>query len=207
MSNYRDFIAGISPTILQGVFGERMAGLLDGLLADIAMQGMAEAVESPWLLLPENADDSLLLLGQEANLDRYPTEPLANYRTRVGRAWTDWQTAGDESSIQGQFAAAGYTGAYVQFFPAVGGPRGEAAPYWSQFWVHLLVGTHPITGPGALVGSFSVGDGTLVGATGATAAFVSTISAIANKWKPAHWVCRGFVFDLSGGGTVEIRIL
>jgi len=195
--NYRAYVAELTPTVLQGKFGEALSGLLCGLLADIAAEGVNQAVKAPLVRLSTNPDDSLNPLGVETELERYPREGAANHRERIRRAWVDWPFAGHESSIEGQLAAAGYPGARVTFFPAEPGPAGELN-YWSQFWVTFPTGTHPVTASGPVVNGFNVGDGTIVGLVGITPQFAALIRGIVRKWKPGHFICRGFFFEFGG---------
>jgi hypothetical protein len=87
-------------------------------------------------------------------------------------------------------------GTYIQFRPYALGPRGEPAPYWSQFWIVFAFGYHPVTGPPTPWGQFVWGDtGEWVWRpAGYSRDFSRTIRGIIKKWKPSRWVCRGFLF-------------
>jgi hypothetical protein len=213
---YRDLGFANSPTRLRGYFGRRLVGAAM-LLLDSVAQGLSHAVKAAWIKGEEGgAYDAPSLLASETSLPRYPLETYSQHKARLERAWLDWPFAGDESSILGQLAAAGFPGAEIRFDPNAPGPNGQPAPYWSQFWVFFPIGSHPIVGAGQEWGSFDWGDGTLWGPEGrdgpeATQLALFTIRSIIKKWKPADWVCRGLMFELSrpkwgefewGDGTV-----
>lgn len=195
--NYRELVRlatrGVR-TLARG-FGERFVGVVHGVMSDLIAQGATEAIKSAWLTNEEQPDDALTLIGAERKLPGYPGETPAIYRGRLLRAWDDYQVAGDEDSIIGQLAAAGFPGAEIYdpwnatFTPA---------PYWSHFIVRFPIGSHPVTSAGQEWGSFSWGDGTLYGPTGITPQQIALIRAIIAKWKPVRWICRRIDFQISG---------
>jgi hypothetical protein len=188
----------------RGELGTKFMQLVLGEIHNRLDEGFMDAVRSPYLHLPGSTpDDALPFIGSETSINAYPGETLTSYRARLKDPWDTWTPAGDESVITAQFAAAGYPGVEVQFDPAATGPRGEAAPYWSQFWVFFPFSSgHPVTGAGATYNSFNWGDGTLWGLT-VQPSFYQLIHFIVRKWKPGHWVCRGFIFELADTSTVE----
>jgi hypothetical protein len=194
--NYRNYIARIAARVLRGGPGERFAGAV-ALLFDWLSEGGRQAVRAFWIAdRPGNgpAYDALGPAGQELSLPRYPGETWGQYHARLARAWDDWPLAGDETSILGQLAAAGFPGAVIYYPP-------DAPAYlttWSQFAVFFARGLHPVTGPGAPWGSFKWGDGTTYGPTGITAGQLQTIRSIIRKFKPAHWICPAIVFEVTG---------
>ena len=216
-ANYVEFVEKTTPTVFRGPYGERLAGFVAGVLVDALADGNVLALKAPWLKLATFPPDAAAPLGRESNLEAYPDETASQYVERIRRRWEDWQLAGHESAIEGQFAAAGYPGARVEFYPGRPGPNGEPY-YWSQFWILFPQGTHPVTGPATEYSAFSWGDGTLWGPDGLTLTFVQTIKGIVRKWKPGHWICRGFIFEFEAaewggfdyddgtawGGSVEI---
>jgi hypothetical protein len=158
----------------------------------------------PWLRDPNSPDDVLPLVGAERGLPRYPIETPDQYRARLLDAWNAYKFAGSEQTIERQFELAGYPGVDITFDPAALGPNGEAAPYWSQFWVYFPHSSgHPVTGDGAHYNAFTWGDGTLYG-VGTSIDFYALIHGIVRKWKPSRWICRGFIFELADTSTVEI---
>jgi hypothetical protein len=173
---------------------------------DLLAEGFSDAVRSPYLHLPgATPDDSLPFIGSETGIDGYPGETLAAYRARLAEPWATWTPAGDESVITAQFAAAGYPGVEVQFDPAATGPNGEAAPYWSQFWVFFpFTSGHTVTDAGPVYGGFNWGDGTIYGVGGVTVEFYQLIHGLVRKWKPGHWICRGFIFELADTSLVDL---
>ena len=72
---------------------------------------------------------------------------------------------------------------------------GQPAPYWSQFWIEFAAGTHPVTSEGPPWDAFTWDDGSTWGPVGYSPEFAATLHGIVNKWKPARWICRGFIFD------------
>lgn len=197
MANYRDLIVSISPTVFRGYYGERLAGELCAWQCDLIAAGATEAVKSAWVKQSTNPDDSLTLLGSESLLEAYPGETPAQHRARIADRWSTWQFAGDESSIESQLGKAGYVGARVVFFADRAGPNNEPAPYWSQFWVYFPFGSHPVVSEGIPWDSFNWDDGTTWGPEGITSEFLATIRGIVRKFKPGHWICRGFIFQLN----------
>lgn len=189
----------------RGAFGAKFAGLVMGDIHNRLSEGYMDAVRSPYLhLAGRTPDDALPFIGSETNINGYPNESLTSYRARLDDPWDTWTPAGDESVITAQFAAAGYPGVQVQFDPAATGPRGEAAPYWSQFWLYFPFSSgHPIDGTGPVWDGFNWDDGTLWDLN-APVSFYEQIHGIVRKWKPGHWICRGFKFQLVDLSIVEI---
>lgn len=166
------------------------------LFFDMLAEGARQAVRASWIGdTPGNgpAYDGVGAAGNELSLPRYPQETWAQYHARLQRAWTDWPLAGHESIIRAQLAAAGFPGA--QIFYALDWPGW--ADWWSQFVVFYPAGTHTVTG-GAEIGAFTIGDGTIIGVDGISVADILALRLIIKKFKPAHWVCRAIVFELSG---------
>jgi hypothetical protein len=205
---FREWIESISPSWLLGDLSGAFVGVVFSQVADTLAEGMSLAVRMGWMLDPESPPDVLPLIGQERGMQRYPGESNAQHRARLHGAWDAYPQAGTVHAIVSQFAAAGYP-VEVRKLPGRMGPDGN--PWWSQFWVVFPYGSHPVTGASALVGSFNVGDGTLVGPLGLTLDFLALIRGIVRNWKSSRWICRGFVFQLEtalvgefdvGDGTV-----
>lgn len=162
------------------------------LLFDGTMEALEHALRGGWVndsLGP--APDALSPAGDELSLPRYPSETATQYKERLARAWTDWQTAGHETSIVAQLTAAGFPGAEIYYASA-------ADTHWSKFVVFYPAGTHGVTSSGPGYGSFTWGDGTTYGPLGISAQDLSALRNIILKFKPAHWICSGLVFELSG---------
>lgn len=196
MTTYRDLEFVKVPTVLRGLAGRAFTGVL-ALVFDALAQGYSHAFRAP-LNKAEGgpAYDALRWLGRETSLPRYPIESWNQHKARIDRAWDDWPLAGGEPAMIAQLAAAGFPNAQIRYYPSEPGPHGEPPPYYSQFWVYLPKGSHPVTGPAAPWGSFAWGDGTLWGPAGITLLQIFTLRAIIAKWKPGQWVCRGILFQL-----------
>jgi hypothetical protein len=195
---YRDQQFAKVPTVLQGPAGSALMGVLT-LLMDSLAQAFVHAFRAPLNReVGGPAYDGLTLLGRDTSLPRYPTETWTQHKARVDRAWEDWELAAGPIVLVEQLKAAGFPNAELRFYPSEPGPHGEPAPYYSQFWLFLPLGSHPVTGPAAPWGSFTWGDGTLWGPTGITLEQIFTLRAIIAKWKPGQWVCRRILFQVSG---------
>jgi hypothetical protein len=176
-----------------GQLAERFWGVVVGLTGDLFAEAMRLALRMPWLLDPESPDDVLPLIGAERRIRQYPGESAAAYRARLHAAWDTYSAPG-KTAIETELALAGWPGTVV--FYDRPGPKGEPAPYWSQFWVRFGVGDHPVTGDAPAWDSGATWDGSTLWDIGAPAAFIATIRAIVSKWKPSRWICRGFEFEL-----------
>jgi hypothetical protein len=205
----------------EGTLGEALAGVLIGVPFTALSEALNQGRKSAWLVNAQQPEDALPLIGKESLLERYPIETTGGYKRRLLDRWNAWQFAAVESTIERQFAIAGYPGILVEFRPSAPGPDGTAA-YETQFWVRFPLGTHPVTGASPLYGTdHEYGDpGLYYGPSGLTPEFLALIRGIVRKWKPGHWICRGFVFDLGAayygdehfygdpdlyyGGTVEV---
>jgi hypothetical protein len=204
MPNFKEMVDSQLPRPFAEGIGGGWFGVLHSLTGDLLAEGMSLALRLAWLREAESPDDVLPLVGLERGMPRYPGETPAQYRARLLDAWNAYRFAGAEQTIVSQFAHAGYPGVQIVFNAAALGPNGEAAPYWSQFWVHFpLSSGHPVTGAGPTWNSFNYGDGTVYG-LGVTVGFYQLIHGIVGKWKPVRWICRGFTFELAVGGPVEI---
>lgn len=215
---YRSLVERWAPTVLRGYYGERLNGVV-GLLLDLGAQAVTDAVRGAWIGVGDGpAPDALGVIARELNLLRYPSETWDQHYARQLRAWDDWLTAGDEQAIIGQLTAAGFPGALIK--TPQDWPTKAPAPYWSQFWVLFPAGTHSVTGPGKIIGdgaiplvgdfavgdgtylgtgaSWFIGDGTLIGPDGLSPLNLLTMRRIIRKFKPAHWVCRLIMFEVSG---------
>lgn len=186
------------PRVLATGFGEKLSQTL-ALMFDLTLAGAVQAVRAAWAGDRRQvgpAIDALGLIGEQRSLPRYQIETWDQHHTRVQRAWVDWITAGDESSIVGQLAAAGFPGAIIWAQPDH--PSAFVSTDWSQFIVLFPIGSHPVTAIAPDWGSFDWGDGTLFGPVGITQAQLATIRAIIRKFKPGHWRCTEIHFHISG---------
>jgi hypothetical protein len=199
-------------------------GVLVGVLADTHQEAATLCCRMPLLDDPNSPDDILPVIATDRMLERYYLETADQHRGRLFDAWEIYKGGGSAEVIETQLRAAGFgpttllgewgnpdvewgediyfwgdLGAFVQFRPWELGPRGEAAPYWSQFWVVFGVGMHPVSGPPTPWGDFVWGDiGEWVWRpAGYTQDFARTILAIVKKWKDSRYVFRGFRFMLN----------
>ncbi len=204
MTTFRDQVASWLPDWLADTNGDAFTGVVFGLIADVLADAMSVAIRMPWLKDDESPDDALPLVAAERKLIRYPNDTALTWRDRLWRAWDIYRFAGSENAIEEQAAAAGFP-AEVRFYPDRKGPREEAAPYWSQFWLYFAPGDHPVTGTGQYWGEFTWGVGHSWGVENYTDDFRRTITYIVAKLKSVRWICRGFELDMGdleyGDGT------
>lgn len=204
MGTFTDMVAERLPGPFARALSGAWFGVLCGYTGDIIADALSASLRLAWIKDRGSPDDVLPLIGSERGLPIYPGETATGYRSRVDSAWVSYTFAGAEQTIEAQFALAGYPGVQVTFDAAALGPNGEAAPYWSQFWIYFPYSSgHPVTSDGPKWGSFTYGDGSLYG-IGTTAAFYQLIHSIIRKWKPSRWICRGFKFQLASSAIVEI---
>jgi len=190
MGEYVDYMTKSATGPFRGTMGQRMVATF-GLLFDAIQQTILDAVLSPWLDETNGpAYDSLRLIGKEQSIPQFPEESWLQYRARLRDPWSTWARAGGPPLIIEQLALGGFPGAQIFRWSAGGSP--------SEFVVFFPAGSHPVTGPGAAWGSFVWGDGTHYGPTGITPAQIETIRGIIKHWKPAIWVCKKVIFELSG---------
>lgn len=197
----RDMVSSVLPGNWSKGLASGFFGVLCGFTGDTLADAMSIASRMALLRDPMSPDDVLPLIGDERSMPRYPTESAVSYRARLIGAWKAYGAIG-EGTIPEQFRIAGFPGVQIQFDAAATGPNGEAAPYWSQFWVYFPYSSgHPVTGDSPKWGSFIYGDGTVYGLS-VTVQFYQLIHGITGKWKPVRWICRGFKFQLSDLSTI-----
>jgi hypothetical protein len=159
-----------------------------GINSDLISERMSQTLRAGWTHRAQLPGDILQIVGRDRDLEQYPAQTNAQFQAAVDRAWADWQFAGDETSIEGQLAAAGFIGAQVVFHVDRLGPHGEAAPYWSQFWVSIpstSVSTVPPVWGEMVYGCFQWGVWAL------SPEDAAMFWAIVRKFKPVDHVCRG----------------
>lgn len=194
---YREWFRRIlrTPWARQGA-GEKLVGAC-GLLLDQTMETVHQSVRAAWVgdtVGP--AFDALSVAASELSLPRYPRESWDQHHARTQRAWEDWPYAGHETSIAFQLEDAGFSG--VNFYYAADWPTAGRADWWSQFWALFPAGTHTVTASAPIVGTFTVGDGTIVGPVGLEPTDLQAMRSIIKKFKPAHYICAGIIFEISG---------
>lgn len=217
----------LSPSWLSAKNSAGFFGVTLSLPADEAVESWTHVSRFHLLDDADSPDDVLPVLSKDRRLPRYPLETALQHRTRLWHAWDIYELGGTEAVIEAQLRAAGYgptilmgdwgnpniawgdpayvwgdLGAYVEYRPLSPGPRGEPAPYRTQFWVVFGNNFHPVTGPPNPWGNWTWGDTWLEvpgvwAPTGLTIDFLRTVLQIVMKWKDAQYVFRGFVFQVS----------
>lgn len=160
---------------------------------DRLSERLTQTMRAGWIHRGQLPADTLQIVGSDSLLEQYPNETNEQFQARVLERWDSWQYAGHQTALEAQLRAAGFTNATVVTYSDRLGPRGEAAPYWSQFWVRIPLATLQLrtgwtTAPewGSVVwgcfwwdyGALSLADGLL-------------FWSIVRKFKPNDWVCRG----------------
>lgn len=198
LKTYTSWIGRAMPTVLSkdAPWGSKFMGTL-ALFLDAIAHSINQATKAPWQIRDDGVpEDALTHIGDDLLLERYPTETRAQYEARLADPWGTWELAGGPQVILDQLAKAGWPGAVI--YSTLEWPTRPPSPWWSQFWVVFPEGTHPVTGPGPTIGSFTVGDGTIIGPVGITAIQLLTIRRIIRKFKSARWVARQIIFEISG---------
>lgn len=224
---FTDWLAQRSTTWMLQPLSSAWYGITLEITGNEAVDGWLTAARMHLLDDTESPDDVLPLLAQDRKLPRYPLETAAQHRARLMDAWAIYDIEGTEAVIETQLRGAGYgpttligeygnpdvaygdpqffygdLGAYVEFRTLEPGPRGESAPYRTQFWVVFNEGFHPVTGPPKPWGTWTWGDTWIDvpgvwAPTGLTVDFYRTVMGIVMKWKPSDHVFRGFTFVVS----------
>lgn len=208
MATFREFVISLVPPYGQDTpdskWGDALYGISVGLMADFIAEGMAQALHASWLHSSEHPISALPLQGSERAMPKYPSESNSAYRARLLGAWDAWEFAGNEDSIEGQFAAAGFVGAEVYVPKRAHAITGTIHGDWlrpplnypSHFWVFFPEGSHSF-GPPHTVGQTGlvVGGGWVVG-TNASYEDVLTVRGIVNKWRPGQEICREMIFEI-----------
>jgi hypothetical protein len=221
-----DWLDQRSTTWMRAQYTGAWFGIMLALPANEAVEAWILCSRMHLLDDPQSPDDVLPFIAQDRKLPRYPQETAAQHRARLIDAWNIYALGGSEAVIESQIRAAGYgpdeahrittwgapgftwgqaglrwgdMGAFVQFRPDESGPRGEAPPYRTQFWLVFSFGFHPVTGGSKPWGTWTWGDTwpTTPGVwalTGLTTDFYRTVVGIALKWKSSMYVFRGFTF-------------
>lgn len=219
MPNYRDQLFQWSPRVLRGPNGQRLVGLLIGLVWDLTQEGAARALQAFYLIAGQPTD-ALPLQGEERRLRRYIRETSEQYRARLAQFMTIWESAGNAACIEGQYEAAGYVGAEVHS-PLDWARSPDDWP--SEFWVYLaraglldgsgfhfcgggvtagsagaVCGTGtPFDTPRRLGASDAQVGGHLIGIT-ADAALVDELRHIARNFKAGHEIVPQILLELWG---------
>jgi hypothetical protein len=200
--DYREFMLDVCPPVLRGYWGRRYMAAIALPLADQLVEACRLAMTASWLRrnVPV-AEDALVALADQRNIDRYPLDSQAEFRSRVDSAWALWTGSGGPEPIISHLAAAGFPGAQIFYSWSPGLPVESPPDWWSQFWVFFPYGTHAVTAGSPAWGSFVWGDGTVYGLEGLTVPQIRMIRSIIRKWKRGQYICRNVLFELSSGGA------
>ena len=191
LGTYRRYLEEtIRTRVFRSRFGRRWLMSLG-----ITYDSVAQALIDAWRVFLQQrgggpAYDALDLLGRETQIPQMSSEGWTSYRDRLRDPWETWDTAGTEFCLEDQLTRSVFTDA--QIFP-YGGNGSD-----SEFIVFLPEGSHPVTGPGPAIGTFTVGDGTFIGPEGLDPKDLQSIRVMVERWKPATWKCPWVIFEISG---------
>lgn len=218
-----DWLDRLSTTYMRGALSAGWYNITLSLVGNQAVESWILACRMHLLDDPESPDDVLPILALDRGLQAYVNETPAQHRARLLDAWNIYPEGGTEEVIEKQLLAAGYgpssflgdfgdttvsfgdpyyfrdRGCYVEFRPTMSGPRGEPAPYRTQFWIVMNTGFHPVTGLPLPWGDWDWGDLSdgVWSYPGLTQDVQRTLLGIVKKWKPSDHVFRGFTFLIS----------
>lgn len=179
LRTYRAWSRDLAPTWLRGDWGGALVEML-GFTFDSIEEADYEAGAAGLLDAPTFPADALPLIGNERQIERYPSESDDTYKARVKGAWVAWPQAGTKGGELSQLGDGAFTADIKEMRDW--NWDGDAAN-WSRFWViitdHGWSRTH--WGDGRKWGE---------GVWGCTAsqAEAQTLIRIVRKWKPAHVV-------------------
>lgn len=188
-----------------GKYGQRFIGIVVGVLNDMVTDGAAIALMSQFSTAPDQQPlDALDTLARDCMRPHYAGELYAHVRARVLGKWSFWSGSPKQGVID-EYAAAGST----VIVKVPGDFVVEPAPvgYWSRFWVRFPLGTHSVTGGGAVVGTAVVGTDR-IGPNGINSSSGQTyyrqVRDIAKRYKPLQWIVWDFEFEYSSGKYVRL---
>lgn len=198
---FRRYIEERQPAIFKNYFGSRFVGAL-GLVVDAAATAQIDAWKA---FLQKRVDgpsyDALNILGSETSIPQLAREDWLTYENRLQDPWETWSYAGSEDCLTEQLTQSIFTDAEVIRYYGNGSD--------SEFIVFFPTGSHPVTAPPAEVGSFVVGDGTLLGPVGLDPEEMESLRAMIRHWKPVLHKCPYAIFQLSGWvvGTENVQTI
>lgn len=185
----RGGIDGWGDRFIRG-FGEVLDAIADGMRAAVKVRHPSTTPE-----------DAVPYLGAERHLTQYPSETLAAWRERIGRAWEQWAEAGTPASLLSQLERYGIGHVEVlehavdPVTPGDGNARfvvvlGDGVDAGSLPWSPLTMPFTP-SGPDVTLGST------------ATAEEVSQVRAIVRQWKAAHSLTVATILRFVGGVVAD----
>lgn len=216
VDNFTQSVAALAPAPWSGENGSRFVGVVIGVLSDMLTEGASIAWQAGQLypLTPRAEDydqplDAIELLGRDALILRYPGEShYGSLRARVRAKWDYW-TGSIKDALLEDFDAAGYPGLEI-YVPNDFSPVPDPPEYWSRFWVVLPLSTHPVTAAAGFIMGTDVMGAKRIGPTGlntaAGATFYAGLRSIVKRLKPAQWVVWDYLFEISTGPSVYVRL-
>lgn len=131
-TTYLDLIDRITRTAAtSGPYARALFGSTIGMVSNILMEGLSQAVINAWIRRDDVPLDAIFLIGAESRLPVYQNESVAAYKARVENRWQMYEFTA--SAVTAQIAAAGLNGTV---FLQIGHPGPNLEPnYWSQFWI------------------------------------------------------------------------
>lgn len=189
-------------------YGERFIGVVVGLVNDIFAECATTAVIAQYLIAEpgqpyEQPLDSIERLGQDALRPHYKGEHYINSTVpRLLDKWNFW-TGSPKAGMIEEYAAAGFPGVTI-IVPGDFGVEPNPVGYWSRFWVHFPIGSHDVTGIGAVVGTAVVGVD-VVAPAGLTTEKWGLIQAIADRYKDVQFVVWNFEFVLADSSVISLQ--
>jgi hypothetical protein len=177
LRTYRQWALENSPTWLRGPWGEKLVTTIGGIF-DEAYGAAFQAGAAGSVGAPTFPNDALALVGSERNIERYPAETDAEYKTRVKGAWESWQQAGT-MRIVSELAYLGFTAEIKENWDWDW--DGDEGTNWSRFWVVITGHDFELTrwGDGR-----KWGEG--VWGCDATVEEANALLRLVRKWKPGH---------------------
>jgi hypothetical protein len=154
------------------------------IVHDVTVDGAREAAKARFVGIAPS--DALPHHADERALEQGAGETEESWRSRLLDAWEAWPWAGTERGVVDALELF-YDPATV--YEALDWYPGDAA--WARFWVVLGAGGHPF-GPAKKIGlttPWKVGDGTIVGLSGATTDDVARLRRTIKLWKPGNTRC------------------
>lgn len=138
--------------------------------------------------------DALPFIGQERDLERYPSDTNEQYRARLSDAHPTYRKAGSDKAIRDEFARLGLTARVKRNnqWDYDGNP-GNPPYLWARMWVIVDPPHDFVAGPGCGDPGLKCGTGVLCGIQSATGrsgaevqADIARMLRLIRKWKSSH---------------------
>jgi hypothetical protein len=190
---WTDFCEELSPAWLRGFWGVRLVAGSFGVVFDALRDMAVTAIKSPLVFETDLPVDAIPIIGKSSNLERYATETLEAYTTRLQERWPLWERGGNHYPILRTLALFGFDNvSLVTPFNFAMEPIG----YISQFKIYVPLGGHSFGDNEELGGGANLGDdGLRLGITDISSEEVRGLRALVEKFRPAHVICRGYLFQ------------